>query len=89
MPTAATAHDHATTADSGRHRISSEPESARPFESLSSAESDVEEGRGSYKPGRFHPVYIGDIYAEKYEVLSKIGYGVYSTVWLVRGLTKP
>ncbi|KAK0649990.1 kinase-like domain-containing protein [Cercophora newfieldiana] len=55
----------------------------------SKSEGGIEEGRGSYKPGGLHPVYIGDIYAEKYEVLSKIGYGVYSTVWLVKDLTKP
>ncbi|KAM7210506.1 Protein kinase-like domain containing protein, partial [Rhypophila decipiens] len=42
-----------------------------------------------YRPGGFHPVYIADIYADKFQVFSKIGYGVYSTVWLVRDLTKP
>ncbi|POS76289.1 serine/threonine protein kinase [Diaporthe helianthi] len=51
--------------------------------------SDIEEGRDAYQPGGFHPVYIGDIYADKYEVMSKIGYGRYSTVWLVKDLSKP
>ncbi|GAB1320079.1 hypothetical protein MFIFM68171_10289 [Madurella fahalii] len=50
---------------------------------------DIEEGRDAYRPGGFHPVYIGDVYADKYKILNKIGYGVYSTVWLVRDLTKP
>lgn len=50
---------------------------------------DVEEGRDAYQPGGFHPVYIGDMYADKYEVMSKIGYGRYSTVWLVKDLSKP
>lgn len=45
---------------------------------------DVEEGREAYHVGGFHPVYVGDLYHERYEVLSKIGYGVYSTVWLVK-----
>lgn len=45
---------------------------------------DIEEGRSEYKVGGFHPVYVGDLYNGRYEVLSKIGYGVYSTVWLVR-----
>ena len=50
---------------------------------------DIEEGRDEYRPGGFHPVYIGDVYAEKYKILNKIGYGVYSTVWIVQDLTKP
>lgn len=86
MPTIAAAEDHATLADTGSQGTSPEPESARPLTPSSSTESDIEEGRDSYKPGGFHPVYIGDVYAEKYKVLSKIGYGVYSTVWLVRDL---
>lgn len=49
---------------------------------------DIEEGRDAYRPGGFHPVYIGDVYADKYEVMSKIGYGRYSTVWLVKDLSK-
>ncbi|KAH6622742.1 kinase-like domain-containing protein [Chaetomium tenue] len=50
---------------------------------------DIEEGRDEYRLGGFHPVYIGDVYADKYQILNKIGYGVYSTVWLVQDLTKP
>lgn len=50
---------------------------------------NVEEGRDAYRLGGFHPVYIGDVYASKYEVMSKIGYGRYSTVWLVKDLSKP
>ncbi len=50
---------------------------------------DIEEGRDAYRLGGFHPVYIGDVYADRYNILSKIGYGVYSTVWLVRDMTKP
>ena len=48
--------------------------------------ADIEEGRAAYYPGGFHPVYIGDLFNGRYEVLNKIGYGVYSTVWLVRDL---
>ncbi|KAJ4329008.1 hypothetical protein N0V84_000580 [Fusarium piperis] len=47
---------------------------------------DIEEGKASYRPGGFHPVYIGDVFNDRYKVLSKIGYGQYSTVWLVRDL---
>ncbi|CAI7592512.1 unnamed protein product [Penicillium discolor] len=53
--------------------------------------SGIEEGTQAYRPGGFHPVYIGDVFKDRYKVLNKIGYGVYSTVWLVRDLqpTKP
>ncbi|KNG83928.1 CMGC protein kinase [Aspergillus nomiae NRRL 13137] len=50
------------------------------------AKTDIEEGTRAYRPGRFHPVYIGDVFKDRYKVLNKIGYGVYSTVWLVRDL---
>lgn len=52
-----------------------------------SEEVAMEEGSGAYKPGHFHPVYIGDIFNEKYLVLNKLGYGLYSTVWLVREIS--
>ncbi|KAB8271101.1 kinase-like domain-containing protein [Aspergillus minisclerotigenes] len=48
--------------------------------------TDIEEGTQVYRPGGFHPVYIGDVFKDRYKVLNKIGYGVYSTVWLVRDL---
>lgn len=48
--------------------------------------TDIEEGTQVYRPEGFHPVYIGDVFKDRYKVLNKIGYGVYSTVWLVRDL---
>lgn len=59
-------------------------ESQNTVDPSSNIEENIEEGRGAYQVGGFHPVYVGDLYHGKYEVLSKIGYGVYSTVWLVR-----
>lgn len=53
---------------------------------LDTSSQDIEEGRDVYRPGGFHPIYIGDVYHDKYKVLNKIGYGVYSTVWLARDL---
>ena len=42
---------------------------------------DIEE----YRPGGFHPVHIGDVFAKlRYRVLHKLGYGGFSTVWLAR-----
>jgi serine/threonine-protein kinase SRPK3 len=46
----------------------------------------IEEGKAAYRLGGFHPVYIGDIFNNRYKVLNKIGYGQYSTVWLVKDL---
>ncbi|KAH6874381.1 kinase-like domain-containing protein [Thelonectria olida] len=45
----------------------------------------MEEGSVAYRPGGFHPVYIGGVLNDRYKVLNKIGYGVYSTAWLCRG----
>ena len=53
-----------------------------------SEEQDYEEGRDAYRPGGFHPVYIDDIYHGRYQIMRKIGYGQYSTVWLVKDLTR-
>ncbi|PLB47735.1 serine/threonine protein kinase [Aspergillus steynii IBT 23096] len=52
----------------------------------SDTKRDIEEGTQVYAPRGFHPVYIGDVFNDRYQVLNKIGYGVYSTVWLVRDL---
>lgn len=44
----------------------------------------LEEGLHKYTTGRFHPVRLGEVYAARYTVLRKLGYGQYSTVWLVK-----
>lgn len=41
-----------------------------------------EEKFNDYKKGIYYPVNIGDIFALKYQVLGKLGFGVTSTVWL-------
>ncbi|CAG8952408.1 hypothetical protein HYFRA_00001155 [Hymenoscyphus fraxineus] len=45
---------------------------------------NFEEGEIRYHKGGFHPVRLGEIYNSKYKVLRKLGYGRYSTVWLVK-----
>lgn len=52
--------------------------------SNTSYDPNIEEGCDAYHPGGFHPVYIGDIFHDRYRILNKIGYGAYSTVWLVQ-----
>ncbi|KAJ3476408.1 hypothetical protein NLG97_g9141 [Lecanicillium saksenae] len=36
-----------------------------------------------YTPGGFHPILIGDKMHHRYEVVDKLGYGGWSTFWLV------
>lgn len=43
-----------------------------------------EEDHDLYRPGGLHPVHLGDVFHCRYEVLRKLGYGRYSTVWLVK-----
>jgi serine/threonine-protein kinase SRPK3 len=45
-----------------------------------------EERFGDFKKGIYYPVNIGDIFASKYQVVGKLGFGVTSTVWLARDL---
>lgn len=74
-----TGNDVGTEPSSTSPLVSSQPEQQR-------KDDDMEEGRGAYHPGGFHPVYIGDIYNDRYQVLSKLGWGSTSTVWLVKDL---
>lgn len=47
----------------------------------------VEEERfDKFHTGHYYPVNIGDVYASKYQVLGKLGFGTTSTVWLARNL---
>ena len=52
--------------------------------SKSERQKDQEEGIERYQSGGFHPVHLSEIYNSKYKVLQKLGYGRYSTVWLVK-----
>ena len=42
------------------------------------------EAQNEYRIGGFHPVELGDVLSSRYSVLQKLGYGRYSTVWLVK-----
>jgi serine/threonine-protein kinase SRPK3 len=45
--------------------------------------SDEEESPGDYRHGGYHPVKIGDLFNDgQYQVISKLGWGHFSTVWL-------
>ncbi|KAL7930727.1 kinase-like domain-containing protein [Trichoderma chlorosporum] len=61
-------------------------EDSIPVSEPDAVSEDIEEGRAAYRFGGLHPTYIGDIFNNRYKVLNKLGYGQYSTVWLVRDL---
>lgn len=38
-----------------------------------------------YRPGGYHPVKIGDVlHNGRYEILAKLGWGAYATVWAAK-----
>ena len=47
-----------------------------------SEEEDEEEGQEGYRKGGYHPVTVGEIYNNRYEIIRKLGWGHFSTVWL-------
>jgi serine/threonine protein kinase len=51
------------------------------FHDLSDPVEDVQD----YRPGGYHPLYLGDyLQSARFMVLRKLGYGSYSTVWLAK-----
>ena len=45
-----------------------------------------EETTPNYVAERYYPVHIGEVLGNAYQVVGKLGYGVFSTVWLARDL---
>uniref|UniRef100_A0A914CF05 non-specific serine/threonine protein kinase n=1 Tax=Acrobeloides nanus TaxID=290746 RepID=A0A914CF05_9BILA len=46
-----------------------------------SSDDDDHEDEEDYRKGGYHPVQIGDVYNDRYEVKRKLGWGHFSTVW--------
>eukprot|EP01062_Namystynia_karyoxenos_P020062 TRINITY_DN1758_c1_g1_i1.p1 TRINITY_DN1758_c1_g1~~TRINITY_DN1758_c1_g1_i1.p1 ORF type:complete len:1374 (+),score=363.11 TRINITY_DN1758_c1_g1_i1:123-4124(+) len=46
--------------------------------------NEDQEDEADYRPGGYHPVRVGDVYADRHEILCKLGWGQFSTVWLSR-----
>lgn len=46
------------------------------------SDNEEQEDVADYCKGGYHPVKIGDLYAQRYHVLRKLGWGHFSTVWL-------
>ncbi|OJD22033.1 CMGC/SRPK protein kinase [Blastomyces percursus] len=71
--------------------MSSLPSPAREFSKsgfpeLSAKKLIEEEDIPSYKAEQFYPVHIGEVFKSRYQVVSKLGFGTSSTVWLCRDL---
>ena len=45
-----------------------------------------EEKLKRYTPEKFYPVRIWEVLDKRYQVVGKLGYGAYSTIWLCRDL---
>jgi len=56
------------------------------YELVSSSVVLDEEMFDDYSTERYYPVNIGDVFASRYQVLGKLGFGSSSTVWLGRDL---
>lgn len=69
---------------SGFHRAPAKPIKfpAAGFEVIPSSYMLEEEKFGEFKRGIYYPVTIGEVFASRYQVLGKLGFGVSSTVWL-------
>lgn len=47
---------------------------------------DGAEDLNGYAKGGYHPIRIGDILHSRYQVIDKLGFGGWSTVWLVNDM---
>lgn len=46
-----------------------------------------EENYSWYSPSDFYPIHIGEVIRDRYQVITKLGYGTASTSWLCRDLS--
>ena len=56
------------------------------FERITSTCKIEEETFSDYLAARHYPVRIGEVLDSRYQVVGKLGYGAYSTVWVARDL---
>lgn len=56
------------------------------FDVIDSSEKVEEEILPDYLKERYYPVHIGDVLKSQYQVITKLGFGSSSTVWLCRDL---
>ena len=66
--------------------LSPRPPSTATFQTLDPSRLIEEETLPMYNSQAFYPVRIGQVFQSRYQVVGKLGYGAYSTVWLCRDL---
>uniref|UniRef100_A0A1B6LEI1 non-specific serine/threonine protein kinase n=1 Tax=Graphocephala atropunctata TaxID=36148 RepID=A0A1B6LEI1_9HEMI len=59
-----------------------DPVEAQEEELLNSEDDEEQEDHREYCRGGYHPVNIGDLFHCRYEIVRKLGWGHFSTVWL-------
>ncbi|PGH10044.1 CMGC/SRPK protein kinase [Blastomyces parvus] len=56
------------------------------FDIVDASAKFEEETLPDYHPADYYPAHIGEVLADRYQIVGKLGYGVASTVWLGRDL---
>ena len=56
------------------------------YVTLNATEKIEEEKILAYNAEDYYPVYIGEKFNSRYQIVAKLGFGVNSTVWLSRDL---
>ncbi|KAI1460369.1 CMGC protein kinase [Annulohypoxylon moriforme] len=56
------------------------------FETIDESYRIEEERMSIYKPEIFYPVRIGEVFQDRYQVVTKLGFGSSSTIWLCHDL---
>ncbi|PKY08949.1 protein kinase [Aspergillus campestris IBT 28561] len=60
----------------------------REYLPISHSSRQIEETLPLYGPENYYPVYTGEVFVSRYQVVCKLGYGTSSTAWLCRDLEK-
>ncbi|CAD7943038.1 unnamed protein product [Amoebophrya sp. A120] len=74
--------DEEDYSDSDRSSRSGSSRSGSQYTSSKCSHSGDEDNPKAYKKGGYHPVVLGQQYGGRYRILSKLGAGAFSTVWL-------
>eukprot|EP00045_Choanoeca_perplexa_P012266 m.133265 g.133265 ORF g.133265 m.133265 type:complete len:567 (+) comp15946_c0_seq1:258-1958(+) len=82
-PTAASATEQALEVD---ERASSD--NANGANDTLETSDDEPEDVSDYKRGGYHPLNYGDVLKQRYRIVKKLGWGHFSTVWMVHDTTK-
>lgn len=67
-------------------RSTSSPTRASSTLSITVLRKNSPEPHHRYEPGGYHPVIAGEIYNQRYRAIRKLGWGLYSVVWLVQDI---